>query len=459
MKYNLRLTGKQYSVLKAHLYPGDDCEAVALALCGRHEQENKNYFLIHEVHLVKYENCSIRSSNEVQWSTLGLEALLEKAEKKGLAVLKVHSHPSNYRNFSEMDNISDRDLFGSVHGWVDDDLPHASAIMLPDGTIFGRAITHDNKFINMSDITVVGDDIKYFGRKKAGLAKYTLRTAQTFGKKTTSIMSNLTAVVVGCSGTGGPVIEMLLRNNIGKIVLVDPKFMEEKNLNRIPNTKMRDVINRIKKVHAIKNSIDEIDIGTEVIAIDGSVDSVEILNILACGDVLFGCVDSIEARDILNRLATHYLIPYFDLGVRLDADGKGGIDQIFGTVHYLQPGGSSLKTRKVYTADQLHSELLKKNYREAFDKQFEAGYLAAVGEDSPAVISVNTQIAAFGVNEFLARVHPYRDDPNSEYAVYRYSFNQGEVYKENDGLPDLLLYKYVGRGIMKPFLNMPRLSD
>lgn len=459
MKYSLRLTGKQYSVLKAHLYPGDNCEAVALALCGRHEQDSKCYFLIHEVHLIKHENCSIRSESEVQWSTVGLETLLKKAEKKGLAVLKIHSHPSNYKDFSETDNTSDKDLFGLVHGWIDDDLPHASAIMLPDGAIFGRAITHDNKFINISDVTVVGDDIKYWGRKSVALAKYTLRTAQTFGKKTTSIMSNLTAVVVGCSGTGGPVIEMLLRNNIGKIILVDPKFMEEKNLNRIPNTKMQDVINRIKKVHAIKNSIEEIDIGTEVIALDSSVDSMAILNILACADVIFGCVDTIDARDILNRLATHYLIPYFDLGVKLDADGKGGINQIFGTVHYLQPGGSSLKTRKAYTTEQLHSELLKKNDKKAFDMQFEAGYLAAAGEDSPAVISVNTLIAAFAVNEFLARVHPYRDDSNAEYAVYRYSFNQGEVYKENDGPLDLLLSKSVGRGRMRPFLNMPRLTN
>ena len=458
MKYSLRLTGKQYSVLRAHLYPGDGFEAVCLVLCGRHQYGNKYYFLAHELHLIKYENCNVRTENNVQWSTIGLEALLEKAEKKGLALLKIHSHPSNYNNFSGSDDISDKDLFGSVHGWIDDNLPHASAIMLPDGTIFGRVITHENEFINMNNITVVGDDIKYWGRENNDLAKYTLRTQQTFGKKTTQIMSGLTAVVVGCSGTGGPLIEMLVRSNIGKIILVDPKLVEDKNLNRIPNTKMRDVKNRTAKVHALKNSIDEIGLGTKVVAIDSSVDSIEILNILACADVIFGCVDSINARDILNRLATHYLIPYFDLGVKLDADGEGGINQIFGTVHYLQPGGSSLKSRKVYTPEQLHAELLKQNDPESFNDQEMAGYLAAVGEDTPAVISVNTHIAAFAVNEFLARVHPYRDDSNSEYAIHRYSFNQGEIYKENDGPPDLFLSKYVGRGLMRPFLNMPRLS-
>lgn len=458
MKYHLRLTGKQYSVLHAHLYPGDGYEAVALALCGRHEYDDESYLLLHELHLIKYDNCSSRTGNNVQWSTVGLEDLLEKAEKKGFALLKVHSHPSNYKDFSETDDISDKDLFSSVHGWIDDDLPHASVVMLPDGEMFGRVINHENKFERLSNITVVGDDIKYWGRERNELPDFTIRIQQTFGKKTTNIMNTITAVVIGCSGTGGPLIEMLVRNNIGRIILVDPKIMEDKNLNRIPNTKMRDVKNKTSKVNALKNSIEEIGLGTKVIAIDKSIDSVDVLNILAGADVIFGCVDSINGRDILNSLATHYLIPYFDLGVRLDADGEGGIDHIFGTVHYLQPGGSSLKSRNVYTSEQLHAEILKQCDPEAYGKQAEAGYLAKVGEDSPAVISINTQIAAIAINEFLARVHPYRDDPNSEYAVHRYSFNQGEIYKENDGPQDLLLSKYVGRGKMKPFLNMPRVS-
>ena len=458
MKYGLRFSGKQFSVLKAHLYPGDKCEAVALALCGRHEYKDKHYILVHELHLINYENCGLRTNDQVQWSTDGIESLLEKAEKKGLAVLKVHSHPSGYSDFSDTDDISDKDLFSSVHGWIDDDKPHISAIMLPDGEIIARVIHSDNTFSDVSEINVAGDDIKYWGRQKKSLPEYMIRTQQTFGKKTTSILNSLTAVVVGASGTGGPTIEQLVRNHIGTIIIVDPKNMELKNLNRIPNTKKIDAINKTPKVFAIKNSLDDIDIGTEVIAIHGSIKSKKILKMIACADVVFGCVDSISARDILNQLATQYLLPYFDLGIKLDADGDGGINQIFGTVHYLQPGGSSLKTRKVYTTEQLHAEVLKENNEEAYKEQKVAGYLAEVNEDSPAVISINTQISAFAVNEFLARIHPYRDDPNSEYAVYRYSFNQGEIYKENDGASDLILSKFVGKGTMKPFLNMPRLT-
>lgn len=51
--------------------------------------------------------------------------------------------------------------------------------------------------------------------------------------------------------------------------------------------------------------------------------SPEAVHEVACCDVIFGCTDGAEARHLLNHIATFYSIPYFDVGVRLDADGQG----------------------------------------------------------------------------------------------------------------------------------------
>jgi hypothetical protein len=32
-----------------------------------------------------------------------------------------------------------------------------------------------------------------------------------------------------------------------------------------------------------------------------------------------------QRRHLLNRLSAHYVLPYFDVGIRLDSDGMGGI--------------------------------------------------------------------------------------------------------------------------------------
>jgi hypothetical protein len=87
--------------------------------------------------------------------------------------------------------------------------------------------------------------------------------------------------------------------------------------------------------------------------------------VAAC-DVVFGCMDGVEGRHILNRLATFYIIPYFDVGARLDADGAGGIDRIAGAVHYLQPGLSSLLSRGVYNMVRVDAEAMRRTNPEMY---------------------------------------------------------------------------------------------
>src|SRR5260370_10978397 len=96
---------------------------------------------------------------------------------------------------------------------------------------------------------------------------------------------------------------------------------------------------------------------------------------LATCDVLFGCTDSIEARDLLNRVAVFYSIPYFDLGVQLRADGLGGVDTICGSVHFVVPDGSSLLSRGVYTAEMLHAEALSRTDPDRYETELKEAYM------------------------------------------------------------------------------------
>lgn len=67
--------------------------------------------------------------------------------------------------------------------------------------------------------------------------------------------------------------------------------------------------------------------------------------------------------------------------------------------------------------------------------------------------------AALAVLEFLARLHPYRDEPNSEYASYTISFSQARICTESEQEPCSTLVKNVGRGDVRPLLNNPELSE
>jgi hypothetical protein len=463
MKTILRMTGRQHSLLRAHLFPGDGNEAVAVALCGRRAGDSRHVLTVRKIVPVLYEECSVRTPLRVSWSTdRVLPPLLDEAARRGLALLKIHSHPGGFAEFSETDDESDRDLFPSVYGWTDGENPHASAIMLPSGRIFGRIVKEDGAFELLPLVSVVGDDLRYFWRSSDGaehVPEFARRHAQAFGAGTTCALRRLAVAVVGCSGTGSPVIEQLARLGVGRLVIVDPDRVEEKNLNRILNATMEDVRRGRFKVEVLEQAIRRMGLGTEVVPLARNLFDPEVVRQVAECDVLFGCMDSVDGRHLLNRLASFYSLPYFDVGVKLVADGRGGVEQICGTVHYLQPDGSSLLSRGVYTIEQLRAAGLKRTNPEAYRDQLREKYIVGIQEDRPAVISVNMQLASTAVNELLARLHDYRDDGNAPFAINRISLTQAQAYYEADGEPCPTLARHVGRGDVLPLLELPELSE
>ena len=94
----------------------------------------------------------------------------------------------------------------------------------------------------------------------------------------------------------------------------------------------------------------------------------------------------------------------------------------------------------------------------AYRTQLEDGYIRGVQEDRPAVVQLNSLVASLAVNEFLARLHPYRLDPNTDYAIHRLSVSHGIYEHEQDGEPCPMLARHVGRGDVTPLLDWPELS-
>ena len=460
MRIKLRLTQKDHALLKAHLFPGDDLEAVAVAVCGRRRGESIHCLPVRSVVPIPYDECKVRAPDRVTWSSQRLVPLLEEAARRDLAILKVHSHPGGYADFSSVDNESDKDLFNSVFGWTDSKCPHASAVMLPGGRMFGRAALPDGSFQPLDSILVPGSDLHFWTSDYgSSIPAFARRHAQVFGAGTTRRLRDMAAAVVGCSGTGSPVIEQLARLGIGRLVLVDPDRVEEKNLNRILNASREDAYLKRPKVEVMARAIASMGFATEVDIIPDDLATPRAVKAVAECDVVFGCMDGVEGRHLLNRLAAYYVLPYFDVGVKLEADGQGSITEACGAVHYIRPDGSTLQDRRVYSAAQLKAAGLRRTDPKAYRDQMRAGYIRGVVEDRPAVISINMQMASTTVNEFLARLHPYRYDDNAEFAVVRTSFIQATNYHECDENPSLTFFPHIGKGDVRPLLSMPELSE
>ena len=261
-----------------------------------------------------------------------------------MAVVKFHSHPTGHPWFSETDDIAEGEMFPSVFSWLDTDAPMASVIMLPNGKLVGRSVLDGGGGAPLDSIRVADHDFTFWRSDTSpnDVPEHARRISQTFGEETYRMLQTLRVGVVGCSGTGSVVVEQLARNCVGELVLVDPDHVEDKNLNRILNSTAEDVANETNKATVQQRSIESMGLGTKVTCFDKDLMNTEVLRALSTCDVLFGCMDSVDGRHVLNKLASAYVIPLIDLGVRLHADGAGGIDSVWTVVNTILPGGSSL---------------------------------------------------------------------------------------------------------------------
>ena len=446
----LAMTTRQHAALRRHVFPDDGLEAAAVLLCdhgtGRYAQR-----LLVAARMDLPHEASQRRKDRLAWpfGDCFPPDRISEIDRNGQSIVTVHSHPNGQGTFSKIDDENDRALFASVGNWFDDGRANGAAIMLPDGELVARIVNGRGEFREVSTVAVVGDDIRLWKapRPESRPSASEDKLAQTFGRGTLALLRAMRIGVVGCSGTGSIVVELLARNGIAELTLVDDDVVEEKNLGRIVNSSAEDARTGPPKVVALKEAVERMGVGCRVDCLQARTDSAEAMAALVDCDVIFGCVDTAFGRYHLECLASAHLIPYFDVGVHLEADGQGGIQAADAVAHYVHPEGTSLLARGAYTMEQVAAENARRHDEARYRRQRQAGYLAAVGGEQPAVMSVNMQAACMAFNDFLARLHGYRFDPNREFATQRFRLVHGSYENSaDDACPHPLLERYRGTG-------------
>lgn len=435
-----RMTGKQHrNIVKMHA--GIEPTQVIIGLCGygTYNSLPASYSLTEKIYV---------GTAELIKPFIG-----QLKENQALAVF--HYGLSAYQGFLEND-----EKFFSLIGLLSDEKFKCISVILEGNQKCDAFIFIDGHWQLFTITCVGGSDITFrFKEKEGDIPEQSTRTAQTFGKATTSLLSKLTVGVVGISGTGSIVAEQLYRLGVNKLILVDDDIVETKNLNRIMNSTIADAEKKINKAVMFTKAIEKSGLPTSAIALPTVMGNVATIHELSQCDVLFGCMDSIDGRHHLNCLAVFYSIPYFDLGVRLDADGQGGIKEISCAINYLQPDGSSLLSRHIFTPEELSAASLKRSNPDEYRRRLEEKYISGARENSPAVISVNMLAASMAINDMLARLHIYRDDPNDSIEAIRVDLEGLHFIKSECSEPCRLLAKLVGKGDVNPLLDMPAFSE
>ncbi|MCY4225954.1 MAG: ThiF family adenylyltransferase [Bacteroidetes bacterium] len=450
------MNDSKYTAIISHLFPGDNLEAVAILLCNQGSGKLYQRLIVSDI-IYPSGSLSDRKQDFISWPVEDFftPQRISEIDQNGQSIIIIHSHPSGCTEFSEVDDHNDQRLFSSICNWFDDGRLNGSAIALPDGRITARTVDVQGTFNQMPAVSVVGENICIWKlNQDHQQAEYRDHLSQIFGQGTLNLLQSLRVGVIGCSGTGSILIELLVRNCVGELVIVDDDLIEEKNLNRIINSTVDDAKSQRSKVSSIARAIKNIGTGTKVDTYCGLTDCPDVKDALIDCDVIFGCVDTAFGRYHLDCIASAYLIPYFDTGVHLEADGNGCITVADAVTHYTYPEGGSLLSRGAYTMSQVTAENWKRLDPEYYDQQLENGYLTSVGEQQPAVISLNMQAACMTFNDFMARVHHFRIDSNGQFSTQRFRLVHGcyENTMDDQG-PHPLLERYMGSGDKSLLVN------
>lgn len=447
----LAIGGRQYDQIKRHLFPDDGLEAAAILVCGR----AGNKYCVQQIIEIPYGRCANRTTDRLTWPGIYLDDALEIADPIDASIILIHSHPGGTLAFSETDNTSDGITIPCLfHGMSNDSVMHGSAVMVPDGSVCARMYSNDMTEKPITRVTAFGTDI-------LNLSDQQNSRPIPFSSEMVAILSDITACVVGVSGTGSIVAEALARLGVGKLILIDFDNVEIKNLNRILNSTCHDAYSHVDKTEMMKNAILKHHPSTTVVTINSSISAPDAIIASSEADAIFCCVDTIEGRYFCDLISSAFIAPLIDVGVtiptRVGKDGRRVIADVCGRIDYVFPGGASLGDRGVWRPEGLSREYLQTVAPEALEVQIEAGYLKGIPEEAPSVISLNMRAASAAVNEWIFRLFSVRHEPNELYARTYFSLASSDEEFEAESNYIKTPNNILGRGLHSPLLGLPNL--
>ncbi len=456
----LIITDTLHRRLQAHLLPGDGLEAAAILVCRRMEVGSLK-LLCREAVFVPHDSCN-RTVDGLDWPGIYLEEAMDLSDGDDLSLILIHSHPGGYYEFSQRDDDSDHvvipAIFKNRESHHPDATCHGSAIMIPGGAVKARLYTETLVCTPVDLVAVYGDDISLYWHGAAD----EMARPMAFTSDMRQDLSKLSIAIIGYSGTGSIVAEQLARMGVGSLIVVDFDHMELRNLNRILNSTHDDALIRRPKVDVFSRAATAFRPDLDLECIPQTLSCRASVLKVAKADIVFCCVDSHEGRLIADLMSQSFMQPLFDVGVviptRVDQAGRSCILDINGRIDYVHPGGATLADREVYTPASLRAEELAKCDPDAYAVQVKEGYMPGVLEEAPSVISVNMLAASTCVQEFIARLYPYRLSSNQGFARTVFSLADLEYEYFPESAFALNECPLLAAGLAEPLLGIPSLG-
>ena len=183
-------------------------------------------------------------------------------------------------------------LFPGIHALVDRPVPHASVVMIDDGSMFGRTVGPSGEFGPLEQSMVAGDDIEIWRQRAANAVP----TGQGVGRPTPLRPSQDRQARPPHrrrhrrSGTGSIVIEQLARLGFGRMIPWIRRSSSGRTSIEFVNATWRDAEGAASKVAVAARAIVAM---ASVRRRSGHVQTARyaaVIEAVAEADIIFGCI-------------------------------------------------------------------------------------------------------------------------------------------------------------------------
>ncbi|MXY23970.1 MAG: ThiF family adenylyltransferase [Acidobacteria bacterium] len=412
-------------------------------------------YLSREVVPLDSQGILSSSRNHVTTDNDGYVRLLQRAAQTDCAPGFVHGHPSGFDRFSQRDDANEAALTQLAQNRNGEDVHLVSLVFAGDTVPFGRVWTTPDSNTTFDAISTVGQQIRLHARCPDISRAAFHRQELAFGPALTRTLASLRVGVVGCGATGTATVMLLARLGVRRLLLIDNDTVETTNLNRLLAASASDVGE--PKIDVTRAMVERMDLGVAVQTYKGWVGDAAVRDRLKSCDVLFGCTDDHDGRALLNRFAYFYLVPVFDMGIRINvAPDRAAVTHADARVTVLIPGARCLLCHGVVNPVQAREDDLLRRDPEEYARRRAEGeaYIRGGGVPNPAVVTFTTGVACMAVDEFVHRLTNYRHSGPIDHRVSKYHLSDERRPGADSGpCPICLDSEYWGLGDTEPFLD------
>jgi hypothetical protein len=398
--WQMTMAKADYDELREHLLRSQD-EAAAVLICGWVDAPGRQSILVREVRPVPPNGIEYVHGAAVSIRTEWLAAVLKEVAAAGLTLTIAHSHPfsADAVRFSSIDDNGHRLLVPALQRRIPG-RPLCELVFgqgSVDGLVWEAGSLDASPLLR---IVTVGSAVEWIETTRS--APSSAPETETDGRYDRQVMiwgslgqrrlSELRIGVVGAGGNGSWVCVQLIHLGVGELVVVDPDVVESSNRARLVGSTPADAEAATPKVDVVARYAQVHNPGIKITPMQLDVHNKDAIERLKTCDILIGCTDTLTSRDMMNRLAGQYVIPFIDTGAEVELEGQR-LRTFAVRCTPVLPGGPCLACDGFISGEAIISEA----------RQSRPGYIPGV--PAASVAPLNVLASALACLDALRLIH------------------------------------------------------